>query len=65
MKRFIYSCVAVAGAVMTPLTAWCSDRYSIPQRDETMPWPAILYTLVATAAVCAVAFKNAKRSHLD
>lgn len=28
-------------------------------------WIALVYTLVALAAVCFVAFKNTKRTHLD
>jgi hypothetical protein len=33
--------------------------------QSTTPWAAILYLLVATAAICVVGFKNSKRTHLD
>ena len=43
-----------------------TDTFTGPNiEDGPVPWLAILYTLVACAGIGVVAFKNAKRTHLD
>ena len=46
-------------------TLLARDDSTIPQREATVPWLAILYGLVCLAGVCAVAFKHSRRTHLD
>ena len=48
-----------------PALALCDDNYSTPAKQETKPWIAILYAVVFLAGILVVAFKNAKRTHLD
>jgi len=36
-----------------------------PEIEWSPPWVAILYTIVFLVGICVVAFKNAKRTHLD
>jgi len=40
-------------------------RTGVPELESSVPGWAILCTLVALAGICVVAFKSAKRTHLD
>ena len=53
--------VAAAGG------AWAADGGAgkAPRLNAETPWVAILYTLVATVAICVLGFKNCRRTHLD
>ena len=48
--------VALAGA---------ADGYEAPEIESKPHWAAIFYAFVALAGICAVGFKNSKRTHLD
>ena len=58
-------CLAVATLVLIPTAAICEDEYPAPAREESVPWLAILYAVVCLGGIAAVAFKHAKRTHLD
>ena len=45
--------------------AAANDNYSAPELKTSAPWAAITYTAVAVIAILVVAFKNARRTHLD
>ena len=41
------------------------EGYGRPKPESKVPWAGILYLLVSLAGICAVAFKNPRRTHLD
>ena len=41
------------------------DGYLAPATETRAPLLAIVYVLVALAGICVVAFRDAKRTHLD
>lgn len=41
------------------------DGYLAPAAEARFPLVAIVYTLVALAAICVLGFRNARRTHLD
>ena len=41
------------------------DGYKAPATTTNVPFLAIVYALVALAGICVVAFRDAKRTHLD
>jgi len=41
------------------------DGYPLPQTDPRNPWLPLVFMVVALAGVLVVAFKNARRTHLD
>ena len=55
------------------LTTWAGaaglaaagDGFKPPPQEQGFSLWALLYTLVAAAAVAVVGFRNAKRTHLD
>ena len=49
--------------LVTPLLAARDDRP--PTIDPKPPWSAIVFSFLFTVAVCVVAFKNSRRTHLD
>jgi len=57
------SCAAVL--LLAPGLAHCQDVYKAPAKYEAVPWAAVAYTLVFLIGIAAVAFKNARRTHLD
>jgi len=57
------SCAAVP--LLAPGLAHCQDVYKAPAKYETIPWMAVVYTFVFLIGIAAVAFKNARRTHLD
>jgi hypothetical protein len=47
-------------------TAWGQgDGYSAPALEHGPPWQAIVCAVAGLVAICAIAFKNARRTHLD
>ena len=46
-------------------SALADDGFETPQMEQPGTWKVVAVLLVALAAVCVVAFKNAKRTHLD
>lgn len=36
-----------------------------PELEDSIGWRPVLYMLVGIALVCVVAFRNARRTHLD
>ena len=62
MRRFILG-VLVAGA---PTLCAATDGFEQKlEEGGPFPWAALLYTAVAVAGIAVVAFKNARRTHLD
>lgn len=61
MKLIRYTC-GVAAAVL-PSVARAQDE--APEIESSVPWLPLLFTVLATAAICAVAFKSSRRTHLD
>lgn len=45
---------------------WANDGFAkTPQSESPTPWGAISWSIVLLIGVAVVAFKNAKRTHLD
>lgn len=62
--------VGVLASLATPAAAWAartakSQPSGAPELKASVPIWAILCALVALAGICVVAFKNARRTHLD
>ena len=65
MKTF-WQLLAAGTALLNTAGVWANDGYAkTPQSDPPTPWGAISWSIVLLIGVAAVAFKNAKRSHLD
>ena len=47
------------------LAAKAKAKAGAPELESSTPFWPILCTVVALLGICVVAFKNAKRSHLD
>jgi len=45
--------------------AWAGDGFEPPDIQKARNWYAIVAAVVAALAVCVIAFKNSKRTHLD
>ena len=52
--------IAAVGAA-----AWAEDGFEPPEIESTTHWYAIVAAVVALLAICVLAFKNSKRTHLD
>ena len=64
MNRIVAGVLAAGGLLVCTCAA--GDGLMPPTSEEgDFPWGAVLYTLVAVAGIAAVAFKNARRTHLD
>lgn len=48
-----------------PAAALAADGYQAPAIERSGIWKPVLVIVVAVAAICVLAFKNAKRTHLD
>lgn len=64
MKAIVTLWAALLPAVFA-VVARAGDGYAVPDVDRKINWIAIAITVVALLAVCALGFKNSKRSHLD
>ncbi len=63
--RTVATVLLIAGILLLPAVAGGEDRYRNDPRDGEVPWAAIGYAVLCLALICAVAFKHAKRTHLD
>lgn len=54
----------IVGALAAPAVALAADNEA-QGLPEGLNWIAVLYSVVFVAAIAVVAFKNAKRTHLD
>jgi len=52
-------------AILAARTVRVGDGYQAPPTETKVPLLAIIYVLVALAGICVVAFRDAKRTHLD
>jgi len=57
--------VLAATLSFLPAVAVCEDNYPQAPLEPSRPWAPVLYAIVFLAAVCVVAFKHARRTHLD
>ena len=65
VRRTAQACVSLAAMLLTSTAALCDDSYDVTVREGGIQWIAILYALVCLAGICVVAFKHARRTHLD
>ena len=73
LKRYARTCAVLVLAGMlvfggSTALGWSkSDKVSNepPTIETSRPWMAVVYSVVALAGVCVVAFKNPKRTHSD
>ena len=52
-------------AALPAAAAFAGDGYQVPDIQKPAMWKPALVAVVALAAICVVAFKNARRTHLD
>ena len=45
--------------------AWSAGPKGAPAVKASTPWRAVIYSMVALAGICVVAFKDPRRTHLD
>ena len=57
----ILTILALAAVAM----AQRGDGYSAPVLERGIPWQAYGCSVAGLLAICAIAFKNARRTHLD
>lgn len=63
--RTVATVLLIAGILLLPAVAGGEDPYRDDPRAAQVPWAAIGYAVLFLAIICAVAFKHAKRTHLD
>jgi len=66
MKDLFWKCLFGASGV----TAWtaaalANDGFEAKEIESTPPWLSIFLSILFVAVMCAVACKNARRTHLD
>jgi len=59
------ACLALLGWAVQPALAIAEDKYDAPAKENKAAWWCILYAAVFLVASVVVAFKNARRTHLD
>jgi len=64
-KQIAQACLTAGVPLLTAAVALCQDPYGSPAREPSRAWYAILFAVVFVAAICVVAFKHARRTHLD
>jgi hypothetical protein len=66
-KVFQRAFTAAVLVLLVAFPALAGDGFEgkAPQLEPSPPWVAIVYSVVGLAGVAVVAFKNAKRTHLD
>jgi len=63
--------IAATLAMVLTGTLWATTdvdkiNQEVPADTESpSPWVAVIYTIIALAAFCFVAFRNSRRTHLD
>ncbi|MCP4376873.1 MAG: hypothetical protein GY794_11935 [bacterium] len=69
-KRYVKTCailLLVCVLVLTSVTAFgarAAGRLPAPPKIKaSQPWMAVVYSVVALAGICVIAFKDPKRSH--
>ena len=70
LKRYAgtFAVLMVTGVLMFGgSTAFGKSKVSkvAPKIKASMPWTAVMYSVVALAGICVVAFKNPKRTRSD
>jgi len=55
----------VLPVLFAALAIGAEDIYDAPAMEPAKPWFPIIYTIVFLVALMVVAFKNARRTHLD
>lgn len=60
----LITAIACAAGALSPALAGDGYRKTVPQAESDV-WMSVLVVAVAVLATAAVAFKNAKRTHLD
>ena len=63
LRKLVAGALAAGGAAAGACLA--GDGITPPIPEPTFPWLAMFYTCVIVAGIAVVAFKNAKRTHLD
>lgn len=64
IRKIVLVCLGIV-PLLIPAAALCEDEYTTPTRKSQVPWMAILYTAVGLIGIAVVAFKHARRTHLD
>jgi len=57
--------VVLAIPVGRESAAWSAGPKGAPAVKASTPWRAVIYSMVALAGICVVAFKDPRRTHLD
>jgi hypothetical protein len=65
MHGLARTCLAGLALLLPVAPAICQDKYTQPALEHKPSWAAVIYTVVALIAICVVAFKHARRTHLD
>ena len=59
-------CLAAAVVAATAhAAALAGDGFKPPTKDDGVNWMALVTAAIAVIAICVLAFKSARRSHLD
>jgi len=62
----LFIVIALLAVMLLPVAGYAEeDGYVAPSVEPQRPWPAIAISAVFLCAVCGIAFKNSKRTHLD
>ena len=66
LKRYTGTCavlVMVSVILLGESLAWGRARvHRAPVLEQSLPWMAIVYSLIALAGICVAAFKNPRRT---
>ena len=65
IRRILQACLIAGVILVSSAVAFCEEPLPVKERKEAFPWAAAGYAVCCLAVVCAVAFKHAKRTHLD
>ena len=68
MKTRLFYCAASVALVLLVVTSAIGatdESEPAPKLESSIPWVAIMYTLVGLGGITAIGFKNSKRTHLD
>ena len=64
-KRILWTTLAAALGAGNAFGQTVSDGYLAPPLEPSIDWWVLLYFVVGCAGIAVVAFKSAKRTHLD
>lgn len=66
MRDLFWKCLlGVSALTAWTATAWAGDGFEAKEIEPTPPWLSIFLSVLFVAAMCGVACKNARRTHLD